>query len=232
MASAQAWLDTVSHNLANISTTGYKRDVMVFNEGLQRELNANEGTGRAVGTMGAGTIPQAEYTIFEVGHQVPTGNPLDLAISTSSGMFAVQTAAGTRYTRDGAFRLDQDRNLVTLDGNKVLDGQNNAISVPAGKFEVGRDGSLMVNERPIGTLGLVGGTFTKVGGNLFTSSNATAIPATEAQVSQGFLESSNVNAIEEMIAMIRLNRAFEMAQRSATSQDESTQQLVNSLSNR
>lgn len=227
MATAQQWLDVVTNNLANASTTGFKRDGVSFDDGLVRELSANSGNGHSLGSLGSGALIKSFYTDFATGAQVATGNPLDLAIRGQQGAFAVQTAGGVRYTRDGSFQLNPERQLVDKSGHPVLNANLQPIVVERGQIEVGEDGSVSVKGKLIDKIGIFAGDFTKEGQNLFTSSNAT--PQDLASVSSGTLETSNVNAVEEMIAMIRLNRAFELAQRSVQSQDDSTERLVSSM---
>jgi len=228
MASAQQWLDVISHNLANVSTTGYKRDVIAFNDGLLREMQ-QPSSGQSVGLLGAGAAAKGQYTIFEVGTISATGNTFDLALTTDRGMFALQTDRGTLYTRNGSFRLDDQRRLVSGEGDPVLDSQGRTITVPTGEVEISPDGQISVAGQPLAQIAVWDGAFTKVGEGHYTSSSARQMTEGEFRIEAGALESSNVNAIEEMIAMIRLNRAFELAQKSAQSQDESTQRLIQSL---
>ncbi len=228
MASAQQWLDVISHNLANVSTTGYKRDVIALNDGLLREMQ-EKGDGQTIGLLGAGAIAKGQYTVFEPGTASATGNPLDLALTSEKGMFGIQTSQGQFFTRDGAFALDDQRRLVSQSGGLVLDDQNRPITLPIGKIEIAPDGQIEVNGLPVAKLGIWDGAFTKSGNGLYSASSAGLISDGSARMQQGAIESSNVNAIEEMIAMIRLNRAFELAQKSAQSHDESTQRLIQSL---
>lgn len=230
MGTAQQWLDVVTNNLANASTTGFKKDGLSFNDGLLRTLAANAGQGPVIGSLGSGTVIKGQYVDFSNGAVTATGNPLDLALKTEGAAFAVQTPQGVRYTRDGAFHLNGDRELVDKNGNTVLDRQSRPISLPAGDIDVDSDGTVSVAGKPVGQIGVFRGAFRKLGDNLFSSPDALAVDSPDVAV--GALESSNVNAIEEMVAMIRLNRAFELAQRSVQSQDESTQRLVSSLQGR
>lgn len=228
MSSAQQWLDVISHNLANISTNGFKRDVIAFNDGLLRQMQ-DPSSGNQVGLLGAGAAAKGQHTVFETGTISATGNDLDLALTSDSGMFAIRSGSGTRYTRDGSFALNTDRQLVTKSGELVLDTRGEPITLPTGKVVIGTDGTIQVNNKEIAQIGIWEGQFFKSGDGLFASSGARPADLGSVRVQQGALETSNVNAIEEMIAMIRLNRAFELAQKSAQSQDESTQRLIQSL---
>lgn len=228
MSSVQKWLDVVSHNLANVSTTGYKREGVAFNDTLTRAMYGDGGN--YLGELGAGTTLQQEYTVMEVGSITTTGNPLDVAIQSEEGFFAVETPQGIRYTRDGAFTLNADRELVTKSGHPVLDRSNNVIQLPPGQIEIDPDGAVSVDGTDAGSIGLFGGTVVKTGGGLYIGQDMERIGSPSLQ--PGAIEGSNVNAIEHMIEMIRLNRIYEMAQRSAQGQDEMTQKLIQSIQDR
>src|SRR6476659_6008506 len=125
MNSLQRAMDVTTNNLANASTNGFKRDALVFQDTLQREMFADGGQGQSIGKLGSGASPVEEYTVQDSGEITVTSNPLDMAIRDPKGMFGVKTSAGTRYTRDGAFALDENRRLVTKAGNPVLDKDGN-----------------------------------------------------------------------------------------------------------
>lgn len=233
MMAGQRTLDVVSQNLANVGTTGYKRDGIAFTEALQRQMVTGEGL--PLGTLGAGPDQGSEFTVLgEQGTLTKTGNPLDLAFESPNGMFAVQTPGGVRYTRDGSFTLNADRQLVTKQGLQVLDSAGQPITLPQGDLQIDTDGQIEVRQgdqsMPIAQIGLFEGRFSKVGGSLFDCSDATR--ADSATIRSGSVEGSNANPIDSMIAMIKLNRAFELAQRSVTQQDELNSKLVQSLNDR
>ena len=230
MATAQQWLDVVTNNLANASTTGFKRDGVTFNDGLVRQLSARSGGGPPIGSLGTGSVIKSFYTDFSIGTLGATGNPLDLAIRDTNGVFAVQTPGGVRYTRDGAFQVNSSLQIVDKSGRPVLNKSLQPITVEKGEIEVSEDGSIGVKGKLIDQIGVFSGKMLKEGQNLYSSRDAA--PLENARIATGSLESSNVSAVEEMIAMIRLNRAFELAQRSIQSQDDSTQRLVSSMSGR
>jgi flagellar basal body rod protein FlgG len=184
---------------------------------------------RPIGSIGSGSTEQEEFTDFQPGSIVATKNPLDIAIDSPKGLFAVQMPDnGIFYTRDGSFSLNTERQLTDKQGGLVLDTAGQPIQVPVGNVEFGSDGTVNVDGKSVGRIGVFDGTFTKVGGNLFKASGQpTAMD--EIQLKPQSLESSNVNAIESMVQMITLNRSFDMAQRSITQQDDLTQRLIQSL---
>ena len=225
---AQRAMDVIANNLANVSTNGFKRDGIAFNDALEREL---EQGGRNVGSLGSGASVQSIFTDFSIGSMTETGNPLDLALESPKGLFAIQTPSGVRYTRDGSFGLDVNRQLITKDGMPVLDDQNRPITVESGSISVQSDGTIQIDGEPKAKIGIFDAAgFVKEGLNRFTP--AGPVTTSTATVKSGALESSNVNAVDAMVQMIQLSRLFEMSQKSITSQDELTQRLIQSLSER
>lgn len=229
MSVAEKWLETISNNLANASTTAYKRDAVVFNEGFERMMANGGGKGNPIGKLGVGPQNQGSYTVWEQGMLVPTSNPLDIAFASPKGAFKVSTEDGEFYSRSGTLALGDNRELTTKSGGKVLGRDGNPIIVPIGELAISPTGEVIVDEQVVGQIAVFDGDFTKIGGDLYTSDDAQEMNEGEFAIHQGFIESSNVNAIEEMIAMIKLNKAFEMAQKSAQSQDESTERLLRIL---
>jgi flagellar basal-body rod protein FlgF len=230
MLAGQKWMDVVSQNLANVSTTGYKRNELAFSDRLVREMRTNGGRGQHVGSLGSGAALIKEYTVFEQGPVQSTGNPLDVAIASDKGLFKVETPQGVRYTRDGGFGINTQRELVTRSGFKVLDPSGSPIELPEEEFNIAPNGAIMAGGQEVARIGVYDGTFTKAGNNLFEGVGVTVID--EPSLKPAALEGSNVNAVEAMIQMISVNRAFEMAQKSITQQDELTQRLISSLQDR
>ncbi|HRI44570.1 MAG TPA: flagellar hook-basal body protein [Fimbriimonadaceae bacterium] len=227
MIASQYALDVISQNLANASTTGYKREAVAFNDALVRELRGNGGRGPVLGSLGGGPSLQSRFTVFEPGPIQETGNDLDIAIRSSEGAFAVETDRGMRFTRDGAFTRNADGLLVTRSGHPVLDSDNQRIQLPEGPVEIGNDGLITSDGKEIARLGVFQGTFQREGDSLFTAPAAQAIATPDLNPKS--IEGSNVNTIQSMVAMIEVSRSFEMAQRSIIQQDELTQRLIQSL---
>lgn len=230
MSTAQQWLDVVTNNLANASTTGYKKDGLTFNDGLLRQMALNGGEGNYIGTLGSGMTVKDFYTDFSLGTIETTGNTLDFALNSPKCAFGIQTESGIRFTRDGAFQLNNERQLIDKQGNLVLNASQQPITIPKGELSIGNDGSISVNGQPVDKLGVFEGSFTKQGNSLYSATDAT--PSENSLLTTGALESSNVNPVEEMVQMIRLNRAFELAQKNVQSQDESTERLISSMNSR
>lgn len=224
--------DVIAANLANVATTGYRKDtpsIRGFRSVLSDEAAA---IAAEYPTQLQWQEPLflgvAAQTDFSPGPLEQTGNPLHLAIE-GDGFFALQTPTGTAYTRAGAFHLTADGSLVDSQGNAVL-GQAGPIQIVGGSFEVASDGRITVDGQAGDRLSLVTfadpGQLEKAGAGLFTAPAEAQPTDATALVRQGYLEGSNVNAVREMVAMITGLRAFEANQRAVAAQDETLKQAV------
>ncbi len=240
MNAQQNRLDAISNNLANVDTAGYKKDVTVsksFPELLLRRTNLDgvyetpSGSADAapiIGKLGLGVETNENYTDFSQGSFRQTDQNTDVALG-GKGFFAVQTPAGERYTRDGNFILGKEGILLTKDGYPVL-GEKGVIQVENDRFTINEDGVISLQEDSgiVDRLKLVRFDneryLKKVGNNLY-STNDIAGPAHIAEGSerpkflQGYMETSNVNVVNEMVQMIEVNRAYEANQKTITSED-------------
>lgn len=240
MNAQQNRLDAISNNLANVDTAGYKKDVTVsksFPELLLRRTNLDgvyetpSGSADAapiIGKLGLGVETNENYTDFSQGSFRQTDQNTDVALG-GKGFFAVQTPAGERYTRDGNFILGKEGILLTKDGYPVL-GEKGVIQVENDRFKINEDGVISLQEDSgiVDRLKLVRFDneryLKKVGNNLY-STNDIAGPAHIAEGSerpkflQGYMETSNVNVVNEMVQMIEVNRAYEANQKTITSED-------------
>lgn len=228
MASAERMLDAISHNLANASTHAYKRDAIVFNESLERVMYANNGTGDRIGSLGSGPINLEKVTIFEPGTISATGNPMDIALEDPDVMIAVQSPVGIRFTRGGALNISSDGQLTSA-GLPVLGQNGEPIRVFGREPKIEENGSVTVEGREVARISFARGDFSKVGAGVFEASE---VQPAQGRIRVGAIEASNVNAISEMVALIRLNRAFELAQKSSQTHDQSTEKLIQSLQSR
>jgi flagellar basal-body rod protein FlgG len=247
MEAQQTQLDTISHNLANVSTNGYKRGHAVFEDLIYQTLrqagaNSSEQTQLPTGLqVGLGVRAVALSRNFSQGNLQQTGNNLDIAVR-GVGFFEIQMPDGTTaYSRDGAFQLSAQGQIVTNHGFTVQPG----ITVPANaqSITVGADGTVSVVipgqaiPQTIGQLQLT--NFVNPGGleprgqNLFTETAASGTPTTGAPGSsglgllqQGFVETSNVNVVEELVAMIQTQRAYEINSKAIQTSDQMLQRLA------
>ncbi|MBI2061320.1 MAG: flagellar basal-body rod protein FlgF [Nitrospirae bacterium] len=235
-----------SNNIANLNTSGYKKDTMAFRDWLPPYGAETYGpktfppflpvTWSSLVFKDDKLYPYTDEirTDFSQGNMEATQNPLDLAIE-GEGFYAVQTPGGVRYTRDGNFSINSDDMLVTAQGLPVL-GEKGPIKIDGEDVTISRDGVVMVDKEEIDKLKVVRFSklfgLKKVGDNLFENIDPEQNPAGEATnftVRQGFLELANVNGIKEMLHMIELMRAYETQQRAMTSQDQINGRVVNDL---
>jgi flagellar basal-body rod protein FlgG len=247
MEAQQTQLDTISHNLANVSTNGFKRGHAVFEDLIYQNLrqagaNSSEQTQLPTGLqVGLGVRAAALARNYSQGNLQQTGNNLDLAVR-GNGFFEIQMPDGTTaYTRDGAFQLSAQGQVVTNNGFTVQPG----ITIPANaqSVTIGADGTVSVTlagqsaPQTVGQLQLV--NFVNPGGleprgqNLFTETAASGTPTSGAPgssglglVQQGFVETSNVNVVEELVAMIQTQRAYEINSKAIQTSDQMLQRLA------
>ena len=211
-AQSQA-LEVAAHNTANLNTAGFRGQQTTF-QSLLAVASPMVPTLLNLATNNFGVL-EGSHLDLNAGSLQATGNPLDVGIE-GAGFFAIQTAAGVRYSRNGSFRVDSAGRLVTAAGNPVL-GDSGVIQVPAGAVSISADGTLSVNGAIAGRLRLVEfapGTKLEAEGNtLIAAPQGSGQPAQQTSVRQGTLESSNVNAIDSVVELIQVQRHAEMLQR-------------------
>lgn len=200
-------LRVVANNIANLSTTGYRGERLIFAEVLQA---ANVDGGAL-----AMAAPRAHVTDAAPGGFRATGAPLDLAID-GDGFFQVQTPNGPRLTRNGVFSLSPEGDVVTLQGHQVLDGGGAPLNIPgdAAAIAIAADGTVAVDGVDIARVGVFSARaedLLREDGVLFRSDGVVS-EAPEARVLQGFIEQSNVDPVREMARMIEVQRAYELGQ--------------------
>ena len=247
MEAQQTQLDTISNNIANVATNGYKRSHAVFEDLMYQNLrqagsNSSEQTALPTGLqVGLGTRAVATSRVFSQGNLTQTTNPLDMAV-LGNGFFALQMPDGTTgYTRDGAFQVNAQGQLVSNNGYLVQPG----ITIPATatSTSVGADGTVSVTlpgqalPQTVGQLQISGfvnpAGLDPKGQNVFTETAASGAPASGAPGSnglgslrQGFVESSNVNVVEELVAMITTQRAYELNSKAIQTADQMLSRLA------
>ncbi len=234
MLANQTAEDAIAQNLANASTTGYKQDIPQFQSFADSLVHRMGGGGGTVGSIGRGASLQALATDFESGAMEKTGNPLDVAL-TGDACLSVQTGQGVRLSRDGALTRNPQGLLSQVSGGGIVLGQTGKpIRIPeeAGSITISPNGQLAVDGKAIGQIRLSGVSGTsgavKTGDNQFTESAARPASAGSG-VRQGYLESSNVSVVKEMVAMISCMRAYETNQKMVQAQDDLTNKAVNDI---
>ncbi len=247
MDAQQTKLDVIANNLANASTTGFKKTRADFQDLLSETIraatppNAQGASQPTALQVGLGVRTASTSRAFAQGDMISTNNPLDLAIQ-GGGFFVIQRANGDlAYTRDGSLRLDTTGRVVTQLGEVVQPGLT--IPTDATNITVNSDGSVQAklpNQTALSNIGNLQlatfpnpGGLEAVGNNLYlaTESSGSAIvvkPGDQGtgSISQGNLEGSNVSAVEEMINMITTQRNYELNSKVISSADEMLQQLT------
>jgi len=217
-------LNNIANNLANVNTTGYKRDMLAFKDTFA--MYAHDQIMEAKGNLRQESLlPEPVHiartrmahveTDFTQGSLKLTGAPFDVAVS-GDGFFKVATPQGEFYTRNGHFRLTAEGRLITEQGFSVL-GEGGEITIPPGfkNINIAEDGSIYADGGLVGRIGLFGVDnplhLEKLGGNMYRPRPGTQVEEVEAPgyVAQGYLEVSNVEAVYEMVNMIEAQRQYE-----------------------
>jgi flagellar basal-body rod protein FlgG len=239
-------MDVIANNLANVSTTGFKRSRAVFEDLLYQTIRQPGGqssqqtqisSGLQIGT---GVRPVAAERIQSQGNLQQTSNNLDVAIN-GAGFFQIQMPDGTTaYTRDGSFQKNSTGTIVTASGYPIQP----AITIPANALSVtiGTDGTVSVRQAgstapvQIGSIQL--STFINPAGlqstgeNLYVESASSGAPTAgtpgtngSGLLNQGYVETSNVNVVEELVTMIQTQRSYEINSKAITTSDQMLQKL-------
>ena len=242
----QTQLDVISNNLANVGTTGFKRSRAVFEDLLYQTVrqpgaSSSQQTQLPTGLqVGTGVRPVATERIHTQGNLQQTGNPLDLAIR-GQGFLQVSMPDGTlAHTRDGSLHTDAQGQLVTSGGYPV----SPAITIPANaqSVSIGRDGVVTVTQpgqaaaTQVGTLQIANfinpAGLESRGENLLVETGSSGAPTTNTPgsngaglITQGYVETSNVNVVEELVAMIQTQRAYEINSKAVQTSDQMLQRL-------
>lgn len=236
MIALQEKMNLISNNLANVSTSGYKKDEGIqesFPEMLISRLEKGQRS-RELGPLGTGVQLQQTYTDFSQGTLLYTGNRLDLALE-GDGFFVVQTPNGLRYTRNGNFTLNEQGIIVTNQGYPVLGEDGPLQTIPGRGITVNANGQLYFDGIQGGRILVVDfpepALLDKIGENLYSSDYEPEVLAGNFAIRQGFLENSNVNIIQEMVKMIQVNRHYELNQRVIATYDGTMDKAVNNVGN-
>jgi flagellar basal-body rod protein FlgF len=220
-------LATIANNIANSGTVGYRAEELKFDtvfSNLSNDATAFSSAGKS-------------YLSEKSGGMKQTGNPLDVAIQ-GPGWMAIQTAAGTAYTRDGRMMMKSTGELLTLNGNAILDAGGSPITMDpnAGPPRIDHDGNVSQLGRNTGKIGLYA---IDVSNGYLRAENSSIIPSTSASAiesftadgfAQGFVEESNVNAVTEMTNLIMITRAFDGLQTSIDESETSLKKAIQVLS--
>ncbi len=246
----QTRMDVIANNLANVNTSGFKGSRAVFQDLLYQNLTqpgaqSSQTTQYPSGLqLGTGVAPIATERLMTQGNLTQTGNALDIAVD-GQGFFQVLQPGGTiAYTRDGTFQLNNQGQLVTASGYLVQP----TITIPgsAQTITIGNDGTVSVTlpgqaaPQQVGTLQLASFVnptgLQSIGDNLYLQTGSSGAPNTGqptlnglGSVRQGYLESSNVNVVSELVDMISTQRAYEINSKAVQASDQMLQYVNNNL---
>jgi len=245
MLAQQLNVETISNNIANSTTTGFKRQRAEFQDLLYQNMRRIGSTSSDAGTVlpsgiqvGAGVRPAAVYRINEQGNITVTDNKLDLAIN-GQGYFQITMPSGeTAYTRAGSFQMSAEGQVVTADGFTLQPG----LTIPAGTVDISVSSTGLVQAKQDGqveptTVGQINlavfpnsAGLEAVGNNLFLQTPASGDPTTGnpgaagyGRMIQGAVETSNVNIVQEITSLITAQRAYEMNSKVIRTTDEMLQ---------
>jgi len=216
-------MQAVANNIANISTSGFRREGVIFAEHVTRlqgepSLSMAHGTARHV-DLGQGGLTQ-------------TGGAFDFAVQ-GAGFFQLETPEGTQLTRAGSFTPNADGDLVTSDGLRLLDSGGAPIFVPpdAGQIAVSRDGTISADGQPLARVGLWQpldlNSLAHRAGRRFSAGELE--PVDDPVILQGVVEESNVNPVLEVARMIDVQRAYEMGQKLLDREDDRVRAVIQTL---
>lgn len=216
-------MQVVANNIANASTTGFRREGVVFEEYIAK---TDDGPSLSMANGDARVIDLTQAGLSQ------TGAPFDLAIQ-GDGFFQIQTPNGPQLTRAGSFTPDNAGALVTADGYGLLDEGGAPVVVPANatKVAISQDGTLSADGQTIGRIGLWEPTdplsLLHQSGTMFSANGVQ--PIENATILQGFLEDSNVNPVSEIARMIAVQRSYEMGQSFMDQEDKRMRGVIETL---
>jgi flagellar basal-body rod protein FlgF len=220
--------DLIAHNLANVSTAGFKRRYNHFSKSLMAQEDALD--------KSSGKETKAHTAIdFSQGNFVQTGRTLDLALC-GKGFFMIETPEGPLYTRNGMFRLNEDSQIVDLAG-RIVAGESGPVTIPQAVHEsqlsIADDGNIKADGVPLGKLKLVDfedkeTKLTPAGLNCFSAPvNIKPKEAENLIIKQGFQEGSNVQMMEELVDMIMVTRLYESNMKLLSKSGDTSKELLN-----
>jgi len=219
-------LEIVANNLANMNTTAFKAERMMFDEALRKAGASDEISF---------VIDRASYTDYQSGPVIRTQNQFDIAVN-GEGWLSVQTPDGVQYTRDGRLVVSPNGELTALDGSPVLGEGGAPIAIPIeeiGEVAIGQDGSITAGEIQIGRIEVFQfeneQDLVRQENARYAAPGENAAPAEDASIIQGAIEGSNVNPIFEVTRLIELSRSYENASRAASDMHDQKKDAINRL---
>ncbi|MGE5381019.1 MAG: flagellar basal-body rod protein FlgF [Methylocystaceae bacterium] len=243
--------DVVANNLANVNTSGFKKDlaraqsyptqsIYRLGEEVKDEKQMDQPVKPVyIGELGTGAVINAISTDHTQGLLKETGNATDVALAGEGYFFAVNTPQGVRYTRDGGFKINPEGTLVNNSGYPIMVANGSSLQITGGQFSINDKGQAVVlqngNTEVLGTIAIFRADPTlmeKRGDNLYEAlvdPEAVDLESQPTLLKSGYLEGSNVNAVREMVDMIEVVRVYEMNQKVAQSEDSLLDTAINTV---
>jgi flagellar basal-body rod protein FlgF len=239
MTAQMTRVDTIANNIANVNAAGFKRQETVIKSFqdylIYRYFDKPQELPPAVGKLSQGAYVADNYLDFAEGPLNQTNNPLDLAL-VGDGFLVVRTNSGIRYTRNGNLITDSQGRLCTKNGDLVLGTDDEPIFLPTGDFPLSKitispEGIIYAQDREVGSLRLVkfasSADLLKAGDSYYQT-NQTALTSS-ARIKQGYLESSNVEIVKEMVNLISASRAYDFNAKVINTEDELLSKAVSNV---
>lgn len=228
-------LSILSNNISNINTVGFKEDLLfrIETANEEQEQIVLEDVPEGIPELSHGDLPVGTFSNFDQGRLLHTGNKLDLALE-GNGFFCVETATGVQYTRKGNLAIDTKGILITQEGFQVI-GKGGRIELNTQDFEVDGEGNIIVDGDTVDTIKIVDfdkpAGLQKMGATRFAIADplTNEIKAEGFSVHQGFVESSNVDAVNAITEMIDVLRGYEAYQKVIQSLNDITLQAINEV---
>src|ERR1700730_1568593 len=223
-------LDMLANNIANSSTPGFKADREFYGLYLSAEA-ANSPSGTSPTRL---PVIERQWTDFTQGSLMPTGNPLDLALS-GPGFFVAQSPSGPVFTRDGSFRLSLRGELITQDGDKIQGQDRKPILLDRMRpVEIGSDGTVRQDGQDVAQIVVVNfpdPTMLAKRGNNYFRSDLSALPpaSTQAEILQGRIEAANYQPAESVVRLVNILRQFETLQKALAIGGEMNRRAVDDV---
>ncbi len=218
-------MQLIANNIANVSTTGFRKEGLIFAEHVQAMNNGDPSLSMATANV--------RLTHQIQGSLTQTNGTFDFAIE-GNGFFLIETPQGNQLTRAGSFTTNAEGELTTHTGMRLLDNGGAPIFIPpgAGDISVSVDGTLSVDGQPISKIGIyepiIGTGLSRNDGVSFLAEGGVQ-PIEDSVILQGFLEDSNVNAVSEIARMIEVQRAYELGQKLLDNEDERIRNVLQTL---
>ena len=222
-------IDVLGNNISNVNTDGFKRDELTL-KSFDEEITDRMTDGVPIGSMTGGDAVNAVSTDFTQGDPEQTGRDTDLCVM-GDGFFAVEDGqGGVKYTRDGNFNVDQNGYLELSSGERLLDENNQPLHVGGDSFAVSSDGTVTAGGSTLGKIGLTASAAAdgvrKRSDGFFDITSPTAAGG---HILQGYVEDSNVAAVDEMTGLMAATRSFQASQQAFQVNDDTLDKLINQV---